>query len=77
MLLLRVALFAFLFFLYLISTVPVGLLLYSIKSEVGLDIFRDGGFHTYMQCLQRSFPLSQTPRATRIDTTRRATGHVG
>ena len=34
---------------------PVGLFIY--KTEVGLDIFSDGGFHAYMGCLSGSFPL--------------------
>jgi hypothetical protein len=37
--------------------VPVGLFIYSIKTEVGFDIFRDGGFHAYMGCLSTSFPI--------------------
>ena len=53
----RVGLYAVLVALYLVSTVPVGLFLYSLKTEVGLDIFRHGGFHAYMQCLRTSFPL--------------------
>lgn len=53
----RIALYAVLFVVYLASTVPVGLFLYSIKSKVGLDLFKGGGFHAYMQCLSRSFPL--------------------
>ncbi len=54
----RAVFYSLLFLAYLVSTVPVGLALYGIKSDVGLDIFLDGGFHTYMQCLQSSFPLS-------------------
>lgn len=39
--------------LYLISTVPVGLFLYTMKSDIlGLNIFSKTGFHAYMQCLQ-------------------------
>ena len=53
----RIGVYALLVALYLASTVPVGLFLYSLKSDVGLDIFKTGGFHTYMQCLSTSFPL--------------------
>ena len=53
----RIGLWTILVALYLLSTVPVGLFLYSLKSEVGLDIFKSGGFHAYMQCLGNSFPL--------------------
>ena len=56
----RLALYSLLFLLYLMSTVPVGLFLYSFKTEVGFDIFRDGGFHAYMQCLSTSFPIIKT-----------------
>lgn len=54
----RLALYGFLTLGYLVSTVPVGLFLYSLKTEIGLDIFRPGGFHPYIQCLRTSFPLS-------------------
>jgi hypothetical protein len=51
----------------LASTVPVGLFIYSIKNAVGVDIFREGGFHTYMKCLTKSFPLSnRTTPANRL-----------
>lgn len=62
-------LFLLLFVLYLASTVPVGLMLYGLKSKVGWDIFAEGGFHTYMQCLQSSFPLSER-HASQNDVTR-------
>ena len=68
----RVALYAILLVVYFASTVPVGLFIYSMKTKVGLDIFRDGGFHAYMICLSRSFPLSTpTPhsKSERLDPT--------
>ena len=55
----QLVLYSVLFVLYLASTVPVGLFIYSIKTEVGLDIFREGGFHAYMQCLSASFPIAK------------------
>lgn len=43
----------FLLVLYLVSSVPVGLFLYSLKSELfGVNIFTNTGFHSYMYCLQ-------------------------
>jgi hypothetical protein len=54
----RAGLYAFFVALYLVSTVPVGLFLYSLKTEVGLDIFKHGGYHAYVQCLRQSFPLT-------------------
>ena len=40
------------FIFYLISTVPVGLFLYSLKSNSDLNIFEKTGFHAYISCLQ-------------------------
>ena len=59
----RLVLYSLLFVLYLVSTVPVGLFIYSFKTEVGFDIFRDGGFDSYMRCLSRSFPVGRTKAA--------------
>jgi hypothetical protein len=67
---LRIALYFGLLAFYLASTVPVGLFLYSIKTEVGIDIFRYGGFHAYMQCLSASFPLGNA----RSDNAKQQTG---
>ena len=53
----RIGVYALVVAVYLASTVPVGLFLYSLKSYVGLDIFKTGGFHAYVQCLSTSFPL--------------------
>ena len=50
--------------LYLVSTVPVGLFLYSLKTQLGLDLFKTGGFHAYMQCV---IPLQRTPVAHEPD----------
>jgi hypothetical protein len=52
----RATLVAVALVLYLASTVPVGLFLYSVKTGAGIDIFNPGGFHRYMQCLGKSFP---------------------
>lgn len=51
---LRRTVLAVVFFLvYLASTIPVGLFLYSMKSDIlGINIFTKTGFHAYMQCLQ-------------------------
>ncbi len=40
--------------LYLASTVPVGLFLYGIKNGVGIQIFKEGGFHHFMRCVNTS-----------------------
>ena len=52
----RAGLFTLLLALYLASTVPVGLFLYSLKTDSGINIFAEGGFHAYMRCLGKSFP---------------------
>ena len=38
--------------LYLATCVPVGLFLYSLKSESGIDVFEKTGFHGFMRCLE-------------------------
>jgi hypothetical protein len=53
----RIGLFVLLAILYLVSTVPVGLFLYSLKTDAGFDVFRPGGYHAYLQCLSTSFRL--------------------
>lgn len=58
--------------LYVVSTVPVGLLVYSLKTEMGWNIFRRTGYHSYLRCLQREadkvqfeMPQRQAPSAPR------------
>lgn len=38
--------------LYLISSVPVGLFIYSLKTENNINIFSKTGFHSYLSCLK-------------------------
>jgi hypothetical protein len=38
--------------IYMASTIPVGLFLYSLKSKAGLNIFSKTGFHSYLSCLE-------------------------
>jgi hypothetical protein len=54
----RVGLYVLLAALYLVSTVPVGLFLYSLKTHAGINVFERGGFDTYVQCLRTSFELT-------------------
>jgi len=54
----RIGFYSLLVAAYLLSTVPVGLFLYSLKTAVGFDLFKQGGVHAYMQCLRSSFPLA-------------------
>ena len=63
----RAALVAVLLGLYLTTAVPIGLLAYTIKTDVGFDIFRSGGMHAFEQCLRSSFPLrNRTPIDGRV-----------
>jgi len=43
--------------LYLVTSIPVGLFLYSAKSEYGIDVFKRTGFHGYISCLQEQAGL--------------------
>lgn len=47
----KILIFLICLILYLVSTVPVGLFLYSIKTINGLNVFRYTGWHAYMSCL--------------------------
>ena len=49
----RIAFFAVVFIVYVISTVPVGLALYTIKSKMGFNILQAGGFHAFTACIDR------------------------
>ena len=49
----KAAIIIVLILLYLASTVPVGLFLYSLKSAKGLNVFSETGFHSYMHCLKQ------------------------
>lgn len=39
---------------YVLSVVPVGLLLYTFKSEMGWDIFKVGGYHKFKYCIREA-----------------------
>ncbi len=49
----KVALGVILLVLYLVTSVPVGLFLYSLKSDIGINVFSKTGFHAYMRCLEQ------------------------
>jgi hypothetical protein len=38
--------------IYLATVMPVGLWVYTMKMDAGWDIFKHGGFHAYLQCLE-------------------------
>lgn len=37
--------------LYLVTSVPLGMFLYTLKSELGLNVFKKTGYHGYVNCL--------------------------
>jgi len=37
--------------IYLITSVPLGMFLYTLKSELGLNVFKKTGYHGYVNCL--------------------------
>lgn len=75
----RIAFYSLIAAAYLLSTIPVGLFLYSLKTAVGFDLFKHGGVHAYMQCLRSSFPLTDdavyTTDLRRLTTVR--SSHLG
>jgi len=44
--------------IYLVSSVPIGLFLYSLKSEAGINVFSNTGFHSYMSCLKEQVEIA-------------------
>lgn len=46
----------FLFFallvLYVVTAVPFGLFVYSLKTDLGINLFQKTGFHSFVQCLR-------------------------
>lgn len=69
----KAAFYLFLFVIYLISTVPVGLFIYSIKSDkLGIDIFSKTGFHSYLQCLHEQAYKIEIQKKAAPDTERPA-----
>lgn len=41
-------------FAYLASVVPVGIGLYWLKSELGINIIRHGGWHDFRACVDQT-----------------------
>ncbi len=48
----KIVIYLVILMLYLASTVPVGLFIYSLKSSQGINVFSETGFHSYTNCLQ-------------------------
>lgn len=55
--------------LYVVTAVPVGLFVYSIKSDLGINLFQKTGFHSFLQCLREESYKAQIQEKndTRVD----------
>ncbi len=42
---------------YAISVMPIGLLVYSFKSDMHWNVFKYGGFHKFQQCMLEAVEL--------------------
>lgn len=51
----KILFYFLLFCIYIISTIPIGLFLYTIKTNKDINIFSESGFHAYEQCLKQEF----------------------
>ena len=40
---------------YIVTAVPVGFVVYSIKNNAGIDIFKKGGGHAFARCIEQAF----------------------
>ena len=38
--------------LYIVTAVPIGMFLFTMKMDMGVDIFKRTGFHGYVACLK-------------------------
>ena len=38
---------------YVVTAVPLGMLVYSVKSELGWNVFKNTGYHGLLACLQQ------------------------
>ncbi len=47
--------------LYVLTVVPVGLFVYTLKMDAGIDLFQRGGFHAYLQCLEAATGTTIAP----------------
>lgn len=48
--------------LYLVTSIPVGLFLYSLKSDAGINVFSKTGFHSYIYCLEEQASKINKPQ---------------
>jgi hypothetical protein len=53
--------------LYFLTVIPVGLFLYSVKSDLGINMFTKGGFHSYMHCLRQEAYNAQIAAKNDVD----------
>ncbi len=51
----KILFYTILFCVYTLASIPVGLFLYTVKSNKDINIFSNSGFHAYAQCLDHEF----------------------
>ena len=66
----KIAIILCIFVLYLVTSVPVGLFLYSLKSDNGINIFSKTGFHSYMYCLEQQVNTAMAQEKANTDDTK-------
>ena len=40
---------------YVVTAIPAGFFVYSIKNSAGIDIFKKGGGHAFARCIEQAF----------------------
>jgi K+-transporting ATPase A subunit len=39
--------------IYVLTAIPLGMYIYSLKTEKGIDLFKQTGVHSYISCLEQ------------------------
>jgi len=39
--------------IYVVTAIPLGMYLYSLKTEKGINLFKETGVHSYISCLRQ------------------------
>ena len=50
------------FVVYVVSAVPLGLFVYTLKKDFGWNVFNKGGIHSYFYCVRHSFKADDLNR---------------
>ena len=46
-------------FFYIATAIPLGIYIYSLKSEKGINLFQSTGVHSYIHCLRQEAQKAQ------------------